>query len=72
MDIFNFALKVKNGKRPEFKYLIIRSWSQDTTNRLIFDQIMDELRNDHNYINEKEYSNYIKLIDKHKITFRLN
>lgn len=74
-------VKILNGDRPSFdddipesyKDLIEICWSQSPEKRPSFDQILDQLRNNHDFItdsvNEEEYRKYIKYIDDYKISF---
>ena len=76
INVFSLALKVKNSIRPEFKVyvpeayknLIIRCWSQEPSNRPMFDQILIELKTNPEYItekvNENEFRKYVKFIDE--------
>lgn len=68
------------GIRPEFKFeipksyrnLIEKCWSQKTFNRPTFDEILNDLKKNENYITEKvnknDFFNYIKYIDDYKIS----
>ncbi|KAK8876526.1 hypothetical protein M9Y10_006742 [Tritrichomonas musculus] len=81
---FNYlelASHVLRGGRPAFvkpipksyQDLIERCWSQNPRDRPTFDQIVNELKTNHEFItdlvDEKEYFNYIKYIDECKTTF---
>lgn len=53
--------------------MIERCWSQKSSDRPTFDQLLNELRTNHEYILEtvdkNEYFNYIKYIDEYKTSF---
>ena len=69
------------GKRPEFvvpvakvyRSLIERCWSQDPKSRPTFDEILEELKTNPEFITDevdsKDYFEYIKFIDEFPITF---
>lgn len=70
-----YSKVIMNGERPEFKHpihncyknLIERCWSHDPENRPTFDEIVEELRTNKEFIidtiDEDEFINYIDLID---------
>ena len=72
---------INNKKRPEFteeipdcyKKLMEKCWSQEPNERPTFNEIVDILRNDSNFItedvNEDEYRNYIDYIDKEQSSY---
>lgn len=53
--------------------MIERCWSQKSSDRPTFDQLLNELRTNHEYILEtvdkNEYFNYIKYVDEQNISF---
>ena len=80
-NLFMLFQKVKNGFRPEFdgliedcyQSLIERCWSQEPSERPIFDEIKEELKNNDEFINdeinEEVYYEYIKYIDEYLASF---
>ena len=56
--------------------MIERCWSQDPKDRPTFDEILFELKNNHEFITENvievEFLNYVRFIDEYKITFDTN
>ena len=81
LNIFTLSLNVSKGIRPQFKKnipesyknLIERCWAQEQDKRPSFDNILNELKTNRNFItesvNEKEFLNYIEYINCHEITF---
>ena len=75
---------VIEGKRPEltsdipvaFRTLICRCWSQYSSKRPTFEEIVDDLKNNNKYItesiNESEYYDYIYSLDNQETSFDLS
>lgn len=76
-----YSRVVSNGYRPDFKYeipdcyqqLIKKCWSQNPDERPTFEDIVNELKNNHDFITnsveEDEFLDYVDLIDNYKTTF---
>ena len=82
-DYFNLINLIQQKQRPKFnkeipaayKDLIERCWSQDPRDRPTFEEIMKELKTNHEFITEKvnegELLNYIRYVDEYKTTFNV-
>lgn len=80
-NFYSLIAGVVNRSRPEFnvfvpdayKYLIIRCWSHDPEERPTFDEILNELKTNKEYItddvDEKEYFDYVNFIENYKTSF---
>lgn len=81
---FNIQKDVESGARPSFikqvpdcyKRLIEKCWAQDPKERPTFEYIVNELRNNPEFItenvNKEEYDNYIQMIGVAPISFESN
>ena len=84
MNIFNLMLAVASGKRTTFdvfvpdsyKWLINRCWSQESSERPTFSEIVSELRQDPSNITEsvyiEEFKNYVNFVDRCETSFNEN
>ena len=58
-----------------YKELIEKCWSQDPEERPTFTEIVDELKNNHNFIidlvDENEFYEYVDFIDNYQTSFDL-
>ncbi|KAK8880747.1 hypothetical protein M9Y10_003434 [Tritrichomonas musculus] len=80
--MYNICTKVThNAQRPEFKFpvpdcnyqLITRFWAQDPDERPTFDEIVEELKTNDEFITDSvdkdEFLDFVDLIDNYKTTF---
>ena len=83
-NVFQIPMMLLKKYRPLFnkeiphiiKNLITRCWSEDPKQRPTFDQIIDELKNNKEYItsdvNRKEYSIYVNYIEEQQSSFEIS
>lgn len=83
-NFFDLLKKISEGFRPKideivpdcYRELIEDCWSQDPKERPTFDEIVDRLRNNHDFItslvDENEFNEYVDFIDDYKSSFDLS
>lgn len=73
VSIQGFRPKIEDDVPNAYKELIERCWFQDPDERPSFDQIVDELKNNHEFIteliDESEFLDYVDYIDNYKSSF---
>ena len=81
IEIFELWSKIHECYRPEIKpdvpevyrRLIEKCWAEEPMNRPSFDEILNELKNNHDFITdsiqEKEFLKFVKYIDEYEVTF---
>lgn len=81
ISYIQFLLSAEKGTRPEitadvpeiYRELIENCWKKEPEERLTFDQIASQLKNEPKYItsevNKKEFLKYVEFIDKYNVTF---
>ena len=83
LNFFTLITKIRSNERPDIsgiqepmRSLIQRCWSQNPLERPNFDQIVAELKENHDFItdlvDENEFIEYVDFVDNYESTFKMN